>query len=790
MEVCVLLVVVLYALEVSCAEAGGRGLASLRLGSSLSVEEEGDFLISPSGAFSGGFYKVGTNAYCFSIWFTNSVNKTVVWMANRDQPVNGIGSKLTPHRNGNLLLTDSDGSFVWSTNTFSEQYVEVQLLETGNLVLINQRENIIWESFDFPTDTILPNQPFLRNMTLVSMRSPGTYLSGYYNFKFDDNNVLNLIYNGPLVSSVYWPDPQKTVFVSWRNPYNSSRLAFLDDLGSFHSSDNLNFKGSNFGVGLRRRLTLDYDGILRLYSLEESTGLWEISWWPGGVEACTVHGLCGAYGICSYNPLPTCSCPDGFSRYDPSDWTKGCSPQFDLNCNATELDFVMVPSTDYTGNDLDMGVTGISFEACRKSCLNDCNCQGFGYSLDGQGHCSRKGSLLNGDRRLDSASSMHIKVRRGAVIPQAEQRQARTNNSLNCSAAEVMLFDAVKKYGKSKEYMKYLISFVTMVGVIEMVCIGLGWWFFLQKHVHEELVNMGYIALAMDFRRFTFSELKRATQNFKQEIGKGGFGTVYKGILNNERVVAVKRLEGILQGEAEFWAEVSIIGKLNHQNLVKMWGFCAEDEQKLLVYDYMENGSLDKILFSDTSKTLDWDQRYNIALGTAKGLSYIHEECLEWVVHCDVKPENILLDDKLEPKVADFGMSKLFKDDVDSGFSRVRGTRGYLAPEWMRLKNINVKADVYSYGIVVLELLTGRRASGFQLQEGHENEHDHLVKWARERIERGRLGEVIDPRLLNYDNDGERLERLARVALLCVGEERDSRPAMSEVVQLLIGYNQ
>ncbi|XP_052176483.1 putative receptor protein kinase ZmPK1 isoform X2 [Diospyros lotus] len=709
-------------------------------------------------------------------------------MANRDRPVNGERSKLVLHRNGNMVLADVDGSIVWSTNTFSEAHVEARLLETGNFVLINQGDNIIWESFNFPTDTLLPGQPLVRNTTLVSMRGEGTYLSGYYNLKFNDNNVLALAYNGPLVSSMYWPTGAQTVFYFGRIPYNSSRIAFLDYLGMFRSSDNWTFNASDYGAGPKRRLTLDYDGVLRLYSLDESTGLWEMSWFPSRVCPCKVHGLCGPYGICNYNPLPTCSCPHGFFRNDPSDWSKGCSPLFNLTCNQTELDFVIARNTDYFGNDISYG-TGMSLETCRNICLNDCTCQGFGYSLDGKGLCYLKGNLLNGYHLLFVARITYIKIPRRIVISRTEQGQVKAD-MLNCSAAKVVLFGGAAggEDTKGNRCTKYLIAFVGSIGTIEIMFIGFVWWFVLRKHVREELVNMSYIVLAVGFKRFTFAELKRATQNFKQEIGKGGFGTVYRGILNNERVIAVKRLEGILQGDAGFWAEVSIIGKLNHRNLVKIWGFCSEGKHKLLVYDYMENGSLDKILFSDSSKSLSWDQRYNIALGTAKGLSYIHEECLEWVLHCDIKPENILLDDDLEPKVTDFGLSKLFKDNLDSRFSRIRGTRGYLAPEWMMNLNINAKADVYSYGIVLLELLSGKRASRFQLHAVEENEYNHLVQWVTEKIEQGRLQEVVDPRLDHNYEDVE-LERLVRIALLCVREDPASRPPMSKVVELLTGNN-
>ncbi|KAJ0027668.1 hypothetical protein Pint_35313 [Pistacia integerrima] len=432
------LFILLILIPAAWAQAWSQGLPSLSRGSSLAVAKENDFLASPKGTFSGGFYEVGTNAYCFAIWFTNSVNKTVVWMVNRDKPVNGRHSSLTLHGNGNLVLTDADESVVWSTNTLTNAGVEARLLETGNLVLVNQAKRIIWESFEFPTDTLLPSQPFTKNTTLVSMRSRGTYLSGVYNMKFDDDNVLNLIFNGPLLSSVYRPSSKVSVFDSGRTPYNSTRKAILNDFGYFESSDNFVFKATDYGVGPQRRLTLDYDGILRLYTLDDSTGLWKISWIPVDLYNCHVHGLCGENGICVYSPQSTCICPDGFNRNDPSDWSKGCSPSFNLTCDPTKLDFMLLNKTDFYGNDLVTYGDRISFEECRNRCLSDCTCKGFGYSTDGQGSCYPKRILRNGFRVTSKAQNMHIKILRGTVISSLELRKVGTND-LNCSNEALVL---------------------------------------------------------------------------------------------------------------------------------------------------------------------------------------------------------------------------------------------------------------------------------------------------------------------------------------------------------------
>ncbi|KAK2999141.1 hypothetical protein RJ639_024486 [Escallonia herrerae] len=265
----------------------------------------------------------------------------------------------------------------WSTNTFSQATVEARLLETGNLVLINQANEIIWESFRFPTDTLLPTQPLVKNTTLVSMRNRGL----------------------------------------------------------FTSSDSFSFIASDYGDGPRRRLTIDYDGMLRLYSLDESSGLWQISWSPAGVDSCQVHGLCEPYGVCVYDPLPTCSCPYGFDRNDPSDWSKGCSPRFNLTCNPLELDFIDLLHTDYYyGYDFSYG-KGMTLEACRNTCLNDCGCKGFAYSLNGEGNCYQKSVLLNGYRMTSFPNTVYIKVPRGMVIPQADIGQLRTNQLINKSEA-------------------------------------------------------------------------------------------------------------------------------------------------------------------------------------------------------------------------------------------------------------------------------------------------------------------------------------------------------------------
>jgi serine/threonine protein kinase len=230
-------------------------------------------------------------------------------------------------------------------------------------------------------------------------------------------------------------------------------------------------------------------------------------------------------------------------------------------------------------------------------------------------------------------------------------------------------------------------------------------------------------------------------------------------------------------------------------NVVRIWGFCAEKTHRLLVSEFVENGSLDKILFHNMnlSPSLAWSQRYNIALGVAKGLAYLHHECLEWIVHCDVKPENILLDEDFQPKLADFGLVKLLgRGSGAQMLSRVHGTRGYIAPEWALNLPITGKADVYSYGVVLLELVMGTRVSSQVVQGEGEVEAEmavgHYTKILKEKLEskdQSWLLEFVDCRLsgeFNYMQAGMML----KIAVSCVEEERRRRPNMSHVVETLL----
>uniref|UniRef100_A0ACD5VC55 Uncharacterized protein n=1 Tax=Avena sativa TaxID=4498 RepID=A0ACD5VC55_AVESA len=281
---------------------------------------------------------------------------------------------------------------------------------------------------------------------------------------------------------------------------------------------------------------------------------------------------------------------------------------------------------------------------------------------------------------------------------------------------------------------------------------------------------------------FSEAHIKKATKSFSEKIGEGGFGSVFKGALPGFSLVAVKKLKGVAQGEKQFRAEVRTIGIIRHVNLVRLFGFCAQGRARLLVYEYMENGSLNSHLFSKSSAKLTWDLRYRIALGIARGLAYIHEECRDCIIHCDMKPSNVLLDAEFCPKIADFGMAKLVGRDFSRALTAMRGTIGYLAPEWISGLPITHKADVYSYGMMLLEIISGRRNANKCM----EGKYTYFPMFAATKVNEGDVFCLLDPRL-EGQADTEQLNKACRIACWCIQDAEDHRPMMGQVVRMLEG---
>ncbi|CAL5344633.1 unnamed protein product [Camellia sinensis] len=279
--------------------------------------------------------------------------------------------------------------------------------------------------------------------------------------------------------------------------------------------------------------------------------------------------------------------------------------------------------------------------------------------------------------------------------------------------------------------------------------------------------------------------IKAATDNFSDsnKLGKGGFGTVYKGILSDGKEIAVKRLSRkSWQGLEEFKNEVILIAKLQHRNLVRLVGCGIEGEEKLLIYEYMPNKSLDLFIFdSEKRAELHWDIRLNIILGIARGLLYLHEDSRLKIIHRDLKPNNVLLDQEMVAKISDFGMARIFGENQNTANTRrVVGTYGYMAPEYAMGGLFSAKSDVFSYGVILLEIISGKRNTGFYLTEHAQT----LLAYAWRLWNEGKEVEFLDPSLAGSCPMAE-VVRCIHIGLLCVQEDPEDRPNMSSVVVLL-----
>uniref|UniRef100_A0A251SA55 Receptor-like serine/threonine-protein kinase n=1 Tax=Helianthus annuus TaxID=4232 RepID=A0A251SA55_HELAN len=691
----------------------------LTQGSSLLVEKK-HHLVSPNGLFTAGFHELGPNAYCFAIWFSEPMSDgshTLVWMANRDWPVNGKRSRFSLWKNGNLVLTDA-GQRIWTTDTQSNSPLQLQLLDSAN------------------------------------------------------------------VTSVYWPSTYLLNWEAGRSSNNISRFAFLDSKGRFQSSDSLTFTTTDYGDALQRRITLDVDGNVRVYSLNQRS--WSVTWQTFSTPC--LYGICGPNSLCTHGLESgrICTCMHGYKSKNHSDFSFGCEPTFDLSQNRENFGFIKLPSVEFYGFDSIYDINS-TFKECSNYCLNDSNCKAFQFSFHvglGAFTCNVKTLLFNGYYKGQPFTT-YLKLPKNDVL--SYNQYVANKSSLECSSSIIQL-DRTYKKKNSNGSIKFLLWFSIILGAIEAASFVL---FYCITREPSGTKTQTYLAIATGFKRFTYAEIVKASHKFREEIGRGGGGIVYKGTLQDNRVVAIKRLHDANQGEAEFLAEMSTIGRINHRNLIETYGYCAEGTHRILVYEYMENGSLAGNLGGNQ---LEWKNMFEIASGIAKGLAYLHEECLEWVLHCDVKPQNILLDGDYNPKVADFGLSKLFHQDVtgNSLFSRIRGTRGYMAPEWVFNLPITSKVDVYSYGMVVLEMITGRGPTYDQSRDDNERlEQKRLVGWVREKVHvasesltEAQFIEILNPMISGKYEKGQ-MYNLLKVALNCVEEDKDARPTMSEVVKML-----
>jgi len=751
-------------------------------GSSLSPgSSHSSSWLSHSGLFAFGFYPQ-ENGFAIGIWLVGKKNRTIVWSANRDDPPVTSTVKLQFTMNGTLILTNQQGQEKLIVNA-NARASSASMLDSGNFVLYDDNNSsIIWQSFDHPTDTLLGSQSLPCGGQLSSSLSETNHSTGRFrlNMQDDGNLVLYPAYTANTPWDAYWASNTVSGNVKYHLYINKTGLLQISNSSS-DSRVNItlfdNEEDQNTGEPTIYRATLDFDGVFRLYAHHTNNGSSRSIKNIPDSTTCDVRGFCGYNSYCTfYDNKPVCICLMGYKYIDANEDTLGCERNYSkAECRGDGDGVVfynMVSMDGIVWNDRPYYVyeTMSSKEECALACLVDCNCWAALYK---ETSCKKQGLPLRYAKRTNEAdisTTAFLKV---------------GNNSIQSSKGYEKTLDFQIKSTSNKAVVHIIVvTSVFSIVLCSAIFVSSHYMYKIRVLKYKRLTdtwNFGGLNEEVSLIRFTYNELRRATNHFKEELGKGSFGAVYKGALNKgKRLIAVKRLEKLVEeGEREFQAEVRAIGKTHHRNLVRLIGFCSEGSKRLLVYEYMSNGSLGKLLFGDQRRP-DWDERVRIALDIARGILYLHEECEAPIIHCDIKPQNILMDEFWTAKISDFGLAKLLMPDQTRTFTVIRGTRGYMAPEWNKNTPISLKADVYSYGIMLLEILCCRRNLHVNVLEPEEI---LLSGWAYKCFVAGEVNKLVPSEVI----DKNVMENMVKVALWCIQDEPSLRPTMKGVVLMLEG---
>ncbi|GJZ56347.1 G-type lectin S-receptor-like serine/threonine-protein kinase [Tanacetum coccineum] len=748
---------------------------------------DGDTLVSQTGIFELGFFQPNNseNRY-LGIWYKKISVRTVVWVANRDHPLPSASPvMLKIVAPGNLVLFNNM-SIIWSSNTTAFQNATANLLDSGNLVVTDQElfGNVLWQSFDYPTDTLLPTMRLGKDYSkgiewrLSSWKSnedpgPGEFTweantHGYPAFELKQRGVLKQ-------RTAPWTNERFTF---------SGMLSFIVNVFITKTEASYAYHIEN-NTSILSRLTLNSSGkIVSTVWAEESKTWQRVLEFPNNI--CDNYNICGAYGSCSTVNMgeKSCACLDEY-RFLPRDDDRsgGCVRRTPLDCRNGSEGFIKYSKIKLPDSQNAWFNTSMSLEECEAKCLQNCSCMAYtDTNIIGEGST---GCLMWFNDLIDIRVST---VTGRDIFVRIASSQIGSSNSSSDPAGSSN--PTAKKKGGSKTKIILLVLFpgFLLIGF----SITLLWYARVKKNkagsmVNGKLLDVSESQEAMELPIFSFSRISNATTRFSldNKIGEGGFGPVYKGVLEEGLEIAVKRLSrSSSQGVDEFKNEVICISKLQHRNLVKLLGCCIQGDEKLLIYEYMPNGSLDSFIFDKTKgMLLDWTKRFDIIKGISIGLVYLHRDSRLRIIHRDLKASNILLDVHMNPKISDFGMARSFGgNETQANTERVVGTYGYMSPEYALDGLFSIKSDVFSFGVLLLEIVSGKRNRGFIQPENQNNLIGHT--WSLHND--GRSMELIDANLVESCNPSE-VSRLIQVGLLCVQNNAGDRPNMPSVIQMLDG---
>ncbi|XP_043692729.1 G-type lectin S-receptor-like serine/threonine-protein kinase CES101 [Telopea speciosissima] len=693
-----------------------------------------------------------------------------VWIANRENPLMDSSGILSINQ-GNLLLTNGSGisTMINPEEPAMGANTSATILDSGNLIL-KDGERIVWQSFDYPSDTFLPgmklglfglraNKP--RKRVLTSWLSNQVPSPGAFSLGVDPENMKELVIWRR--GRVYWRsgiwDSNNFSFPYIRSVgVSTSKFVF-----NYYSNENQSYftfavKGS---LGGSTWITMDFSGSLELFVAQPFS-----------------------------DPLIDLCENDNSEK-----WSEGCVMMKLPNCSGGHI--FKETKASISSWMLQNYSKSLSLSDCKDMCRRNCSCTGYASadSNDGTG-CFLFDGRYSGDLHGDYTLYLRNYTSLGAKSASENGISGHPTKKklwLQVTALILIIMSAFliafiicrlkrrfcdgggnneknEETGSSSATLQ-LNKLTSDVGAAHKYCNASDQKFCGNKDSELPL--------------FSFSNIETATNNFSttNKLGEGGFGPVYKGKLVEGQEIAVKRLSKMSgQGLEQFKNEVTLISKLQHRNLVRLLGCCIEGDEKILIYEYMPNKGLDSFLFDPMKRALlDWKTRVGIIEGIAQGLLYLHKYSRLRIIHRDLKASNVLLDCEMNPKISDFGTARIFgENESQANTNRVIGTFGYMPPEYAMDGLFSVKSDVFSFGVMMIEILSGKKNTGFYQADCNLN----LLGFAWELWRKGKILDLMDDVLVDSCSASEFI-RCVHVGFLCVQESSADRPTMSEVVSML-----
>ncbi|XP_048633709.1 G-type lectin S-receptor-like serine/threonine-protein kinase At1g11280 isoform X2 [Brassica napus] len=719
-----------------CGDAAISRESPLSLGQTLS---------SPGESYELGFFSPNNsrNQYV-GIWFKKITPLVVVWVANREKPITSPAANLTISGNGSLILLDSRNRVVWSSTRGepSTNKCHAKLLDTGNLVVVDEVSGtLLWQSFENPGDTLLPLSSLTYNLAakekrvLTSWKSQTDPSPGEFSVELTPqvpSQLVTMKGNKVYKRSGPWDKTGFTGVPQMDESY-ASPFSLVQDVANGKG----NFSYLQRNSQLLTRVIVTSEGYVKT-SHYNGTG-WVVDF-VTPANKCDIYGACGPFGLCVTSTPIKCECIKGFVPKHKEEWkrgnkTSGCVRRKELSSCRQEA---TKSSTD-------------AFYRLSNGCLGNCSCTAFAF-------VTGIGCLLWNQELMDtvqySAGGEFLSIRLASSELAESRRTMMIISGSICLSIFVILAFASYKYWRYRAKRN-------------------AWKSGLEQ---EEISGLTF---------FEMNTIRAATDNFKisNKLGQGGFGPVYKGILSDRKEIAVKRLSSSSgQGTEEFMNEIKLISKLQHRNLVRLLGCCIDGEEKLLIYEFMVNKSLDSFLFDSTLKLqIDWPKRFNIIEGVARGLLYLHRDSCLKVIHRDMKVSNILLDENMNPKISDFGLARMFQGTQHQDSTRrVVGTIGYMSPEYAWTGMFSEKSDIYAFGVLLLEIISGMKISSFNC--GMEGKT--LLEYAWESWLETDGVDLLDQDIASSCSPVE-VARCVQIGLLCIQQQAVDRPNIAQVVSMI-----